>query len=330
MMLKIISIQGEIIIKGLSVLLFLLFGGCSHEQASKLPLPQAEEAIYSAVQPRKFSKGEAHFIRHCADCHGWEGRGNGPVAEFTRVKPPVLQDRELLADNSEEKFVDLVLYGRTPEISLTKKAVPQTDTEISELLAHLRKLPTIDWDKTIAGQDDYDKLCISCHGLYGGGDGALASQLPVALPDLSASDYQSQHSDKELKQIIAKGKNAMPGTEDILNPEDIDNVVAFVRLLSPGYVIYDRYCAGCHGSNGLPIDYIVLNREDDLDVYGDINIPALDGAYFEAHNDQQLRKSIQHMLVENSPTMPHFSEQLKPGEVREIFRYLNSLIAVSS
>ncbi len=312
------------------VLIFIVFVGCTHEQASKMSPAQTEETAHAAIQPRKFSQGEVHYIRNCADCHGWEGRGNGPVAEFMRVSPPVLQRRELLAEKFEKQFVDLVLNGRSSKLSLTNNAGPQTDAEISELLAHLRKLPTIDWNKTIAGQEVYDNLCINCHGLYGEGDGVLASQLPVTLPDLSASDYQRQHSDNELQQIIAKGKNAMPGTEDILDPKDIDNVVAFVRLLSPGYVKYDRFCVGCHGPNGSPVDYIILNREEDLAVYDDIDIPALNGAYLEAHNEQQLRKSIQHMLEANSATMPHFSEELKPSEVREIFRYLNSLIPGSS
>ncbi len=315
------------------VLFFIV--GCSSDQLFKGSPVQTEENLSETtslqIQPRKFSKGEVLYIRYCGDCHGWEGRGNGPVAEYIRVPTPALQNRELLAAKSESQFVDLVLNGRpTSIVPLLNNAGPQTESEVTALLAHLRKLPSIDLEKTNAGQQVYDELCVSCHGLYGRGDGALASQMPVSLPDLSVSDYQNQHSDNELLQIIAKGKNAMPGTEDILDPEEIKAVIAFIRLFSPGYESYDRFCAACHGPDGSPMEYVVLTEEQDMTEYEDIYIPALDDVYLETHSEEQLRKNIQHMLEINSPTMPHFAEELVASEVRQIYQYLKSLISRSS
>src|ERR1043166_7659200 len=39
------------------------------------------------MTPRPFSQGEVLYIRHCARCHGWEGKGNGPVGQVLVKKP---------------------------------------------------------------------------------------------------------------------------------------------------------------------------------------------------------------------------------------------------
>ena len=315
------------------VLVFILLAGCTPKPVSKKPAVQIEvapsETAHLPVQPRKLSKGEVLYIRYCADCHGWEGRGNGPAAEFMRVQTPVLQHSEILAEKSEGQFVDSVLYGPALKVPFANNVGPQTDSEVTALLAHIRRLPTIDWDNTDAGLEVYDELCVSCHGLYGRGDGNWASQMPVPLPDLSASNFQNERSDEELLQIIATGKNAMPGTEDVLNPEQIKAVVKFVRLLSPGYESYDRYCAACHGSDGFPAQFVIFDEEKNIG-YERTNIAAFDDAYLKSHTDNQLRPRVQHLLENTSATMPHFAGDLNPDQVRQIFRYLNSLIAEQS
>jgi hypothetical protein len=49
--------------------------------------------------------------------------------------------------------------------------------------------------------------------------------------------------------------------------------------------------------------------------------------YLKAHTDEQLIPKIQHMLKSERVAMPHFSGYIEEKKVREIFRYLNSLIA---
>lgn len=280
------------------------------------------------AKSRKFSKGESLYIQNCADCHGWEGRGNGQAAKYMDVPPPIVLKHELLAEKSEKQFIAWLLSGKAYKVKLKDTASPQTDTEVKALLAHIKKLPSISWSEIEAGQEVYDNLCVNCHGLYGHGDGSLASQMPGPLPDLSATDYQTRHSDEELVQIITKGKEAMPGTEDILSAQEIKNVIAYIRLLSPGYESYDRFCAACHGANGTPID-IVTYTEDEKDYaeFESLNLLSFDAAYLKAHTDKQLIPKIQHMLKSQRLTMPHFAGYLKPEEAREIFRYLHNLLA---
>ncbi len=299
------------------------------KSTTKNKLSQSHTTTLSNFQPRKFSKGETHYINYCADCHGWEGRGNGQAEKYLNVSPPILLQHDLLAEKHENEFVNWVLSGKEMQVQLNKKTVPQTDPEINGLITYIRQLPGIDWDKIQIGQKVYDELCVNCHGIYGHGDGNLMSKMPGPLPDLGSSNYQSQHSDKELIQIILNGKEAMPGTEEVLNAEEIESVVAYIRILSPGYESYDRFCIACHGSDGTPIQMIILNNRDDEQnlAFQNLNLPTFDASYLNAHTNEQLIPKIQHMLRTERVAMPHFTDYIEEKKVREIFRYLNSLIA---
>jgi mono/diheme cytochrome c family protein len=54
-------------------------------------------------------------------------------------------------------------------------------------------------------------------------------------------------NDTDLIHTITNGKGTMPGAGDVLTAHEIRAVAAFLRVLSPGYELYDRFCACCHG-----------------------------------------------------------------------------------
>ena len=124
-------------------------------------------------------------------------------------------------------------------------------------------------------------------------------------------------------RIIAEGKGAMPGASAVLSDKDIRSVVAFVRLLSPGFERYDRFCAICHGQDGHPTQLVPQ------DIWGyeitQSGIATFDGAYFETQTDERLRVWTRHMLKESRTIMPHFAGELNAEEVREILAYLRTL-----
>ena len=215
----------------LIVLKFVLLLSCSFKSVAVTPTAidtqlsvKSEDASSLFTQSRKFSKGEALYIQNCADCHGWEGRGSGQAARYLDVPTPILLNNELLTEKSEKQFVDWVLSGKALTLQLKENSMLQTDTEVNALLAHIKKLPSIKWNEIEAGQETYDALCINCHGLYGHGDGSLASKMPGPLPDLNSPDFQTRRSDEELLKIITKGKDAMPGAENVLTPKEIKNL----------------------------------------------------------------------------------------------------------
>ncbi|MCF6205232.1 MAG: c-type cytochrome [Methylococcaceae bacterium] len=300
----------------------------ARDSTTKNKVVQPHASTASSFKPRKFSKGEALYINYCADCHGWEGRGNGQAEMYLDVPAPILLRHNLLAEKSENDFVDWVSSGTKMQVQLSKKASLNTDAEVNALLNYIKKIPNIEWNKVKTGQQVYDQLCLGCHGMYGHGKGNLSSKMPDSLPNLSSSSFQAQHSNKELIQIITKGIEAMPGTENILKPQEIESVISFIRLLSPGYESYDRYCQSCHGSNGSPVMMTTLNDEgEDEDIFFQkVDLPVFDNAYFKSQTDKQLISKIQHMLKSERVSMPHFSGFINENEIREIFRYLGGLI----
>src|SRR5213596_291639 len=76
-------------------------------------LPADQSVIPSASSSlRRFTQGEALYIRHCADCHGWEGQGNGPVAQLLEATPPSLRRAQLFTQYTEAELVARILLGK--------------------------------------------------------------------------------------------------------------------------------------------------------------------------------------------------------------------------
>jgi mono/diheme cytochrome c family protein len=78
-----------------------------------------------------------------------------------------------------------------------------------------------------AGQAAFKKHCVACHGTDGAGT-PLGKSLKAA--DLRSPEVQKK-SDAELAQSIAEGKGNMPPSKQILDPEQIQAVVKYVREL---------------------------------------------------------------------------------------------------
>ena len=71
-----------------------------------------------------------------------------------------------------------------------------------------------------------------CHGKEGAGDGDLAEDMHLKLKDLREAEALKDLSDGEIYKIINNGKGKMMGEEGRLKPDEIWDVVNFVRSLS--------------------------------------------------------------------------------------------------
>lgn len=80
--------------------------------------------------------------------------------------------------------------------------------------------------------------CASCHGPDAKGQTDQGKQMGVL--DYSAPAWQKAHTDAELKKAILDGvhgekdgkKQEMDGYKDKLSPEQVDQLVAYIRTLS--------------------------------------------------------------------------------------------------
>jgi mono/diheme cytochrome c family protein len=305
------------------LLLVILVVGCAR-LGSDLQSSSSSAVSFTPPQPNRLSQGEALYLRHCGGCHGWQSQGDGPAASMFGEKAPRLRGAELLAQYSEAELMARILYGRELVIPLDPQALALTEVEVTALVAYLRRLPAIPWTEVRKGQDIYDSLCVHCHGVYGRGDGIMAQQLPVPPRDLGSASFQSQVNDAELLRLIADGKGAMPGTGDIMSSADLQAVVAFVRLLSPGFERYNRSCAVCHGVDGHPPAWSPEDAEDDGERQ-EIPTVVFNQTYFRIHPEAHVRGWVRHMLRQSRAIMPHFVGELSKEEIRHILAYLRSL-----
>jgi mono/diheme cytochrome c family protein len=104
----------------------------------------------------------------------------------------------------------------TPSGPATTQANPVKPTPDSQ--AHAKKV----WS--------YD--CALCHGEKGDGKGDVADSMKLTLKDYTKSDSLKDMTDGQLYDIILKGKGQMPGEEGRAKPDDVWNLVIFVRNFS--------------------------------------------------------------------------------------------------
>ena len=84
-------------------------------------------------------------------------------------------------------------------------------------------------DHFAAARSTYDKECKSCHGTKGGGG-------PVKLEDgtkLKVPSFQEgralRHPDSDYLKQITKGGDGMPAFEKKLTPEQMNDLIGFIR-----------------------------------------------------------------------------------------------------
>ena len=191
--------------------------------------------------------------------------------------------------------------------------------DVAILVAHMRRLPKLPWRRLERGQEIYVDRCEICHGPFGHPSTIVALGVTKPPRDLSDPAYQRATSDAKLLDRVRHGHRAMPAIPGFDVAENRDALIAYIRLLSPGYEHYSRFCSGCHGDDGRGpgTDWAAEKRPTVI----------FDEAYFAKKDPEVLRLDLWHMLGDKSPQMPHMSRALRPSEVRGILGYLRGLPA---
>ncbi len=88
------------------------------------------------------------------------------------------------------------------------------------------------WNTALVGQDVaslYKAKCSACHGADGKGDTPVGKKM--GLRDFASPEVQKT-SDDELAAIIGDGKEKMPSYKKSLKPEQIKELVGYIRSLA--------------------------------------------------------------------------------------------------
>ncbi len=74
--------------------------------------------------------------------------------------------------------------------------------------------------------------CALCHGDKGDGKGDVADSMKLTLKDYTKPDSLKDMTDGQMFDIIKNGKGQMPGETGRAKPDDIWNLVIFIRNMS--------------------------------------------------------------------------------------------------
>ena len=182
--------------------------------------------------PRSDSISERHqtqWTNHCAGCHGNDGTGDGPAAEWLAPRPTNLTARTY----SRARLSDILWNG------VHGTAMPAwRDHTLEDLSAFADSVQRLSVETTSSGgvsadltlgQSVYAEHCAECHGDSGAGDGFAANDFPVTPSDFSGERV----SHIEATRILRNGVTgtAMAPWTDRLNEPQIISVAHYVRSL---------------------------------------------------------------------------------------------------
>ena len=88
------------------------------------------------------------------------------------------------------------------------------------------------WGIGLAAQDaaaNYKAKCSACHGTDAKGETPVGKKM--GIKDLASPEVQKT-SDAELTAVIADGKDKMPSYKKSLKPDQIKELVAYIRSLA--------------------------------------------------------------------------------------------------
>ncbi len=83
-------------------------------------------------------------------------------------------------------------------------------------------------DEFAAARQNYKKNCESCHGENHEGGMVKVQGKQLKVPSLKA-EHAIKHTDEQMIKMITNGEEAMPAFKDKLKPEEITDLVKFVR-----------------------------------------------------------------------------------------------------
>jgi mono/diheme cytochrome c family protein len=206
--------------------------------------------VQDVVEGRKL-----YLTYGCVGCHGVTGGGG--------MGKPILDDQWIFGSDDATLFK--LIRGDVPKQTMPSaigKAL--TDDQIKQVILYVRSIykgdpAKVNWelpppvpeellrgpvstgDPVAAGKVLFMAACVPCHGEAGKGDGPASKELNPKPRNLTDAAYMAPLDDRYLYELISRGGIAVGKSaqmpEFALSPQDIQNLIAYVRTLPSGGVV---------------------------------------------------------------------------------------------
>ena len=190
----------------------------------------ADAALDLPSRPIDLAGGQALYIKHCAECHGTTGLGDGPKGRGLSPPPSALGDPAAMHDVTPALMFRIASVGIAGTQMAGWSSVLSPDQRW-DIIAYVNSLraPT----PGAPGEGLFVQRCAGCHGASGAGDGTFASALSKLPLELSSFAWQAERSDAQIVEAMRGGVagTAMPPARDLSDAELLQ-LTAHVRRLS--------------------------------------------------------------------------------------------------
>ena len=114
----------------------------------------------------------------------------------------------------------------------TETATP-TNTSAPRTATTPAASPAASVDEFANAKANYAKNCEGCHGPNGDGGLVKVDNKQIKVPSLHA-EHARKHTDAQIIDFITNGHEEMPAFKDKMRPEEITELVRFVRKVHHG------------------------------------------------------------------------------------------------
>jgi cytochrome c6 len=113
-------------------------------------------------------------------------------------------------------------------VACTETATP-TNTNTSRAAASpAAPSPAASVDEFATAKAIYQKLCEACHGPEATGGLVKVDNKQIKVPSLKA-EHAMKHTDEKITKMITNGEEEMPAFKDKMSPQEIAELVRYVR-----------------------------------------------------------------------------------------------------
>ena len=182
-------------------------------------------------------RGKDLYEQYCTVCHGTHGAADTPLGRILQPPPRNLADPVAMARINDARLHEAIREGK-PGTSMPAWNRILNIQQIEDLTVYVKSLKKPrpegmsqdDFDARVGGEI-YRSYCGICHGDAGNAQTNIGHVLINKPRDFTDPASMAKLSNEEMARAIAFGRpgTAMVAWQTILSPEDIRNVVLFIR-----------------------------------------------------------------------------------------------------